>query len=225
MANVATSAYMWLKIGVKKRGKKFFRALKGDFFDNAGAVTAEDYREIMRGIDEVKPESYLEIGTGKGVSAINVYGYLREKFPSCHFYTLEIFPEHNENIKKKFGQHATFHALLGLSVTKEETTEPAFSELKNYNGPVNTLRDLLDKDFSNKKLDIAFIDSRKGSALAEFILIEKYISPKGIIYCHDILNRGKGVEVLTYMQQHKNKYDYDVLDTGAAGIIRIRLKK
>jgi predicted O-methyltransferase YrrM len=215
----------FLKKDVKKRLKKYYRALRGDHFDNAGAVTPQDYAVLQKGIDEVKPASYIEIGTGRGISASHVFEYLQQHFPACHFYTLEIFPGHYEAIRSKFQAHANFHALLGLSVTREETTDPAFQELKNYSGPVNTLRNLLEKEFSTKGVDIAFIDSRKGSALAEFKLLEKHMSPHGIIFCHDILNRGKGVEVLLYLQEHKEKYDYDVLDTGRAGMIRIRFRK
>ena len=224
MASPILSVYIWFKKNVKKRGKKILRAIKGDFFDNAGAVTPRDYEVLCQGIDEVKPSVYIEIGTGKGVSATYVFDYLKKNFPKCHFYTLEIFKEHYENIKLKYDSEPTFHALLGLSVTKTETTDPAFSELKNYHGPENTLRDLLEKDFTTKKVDIAFIDSRKGSALAEFLLLEKYISRSGIIFCHDILNRGKGVEVLLHLQQNKSRYDYDVLDTGAAGMIKIKFR-
>lgn len=221
---MAGSFYSFLKKGVKKRLKKYYRALRGDHFDNAGAVTEMDYTILKEGIDEVKPSSYIEIGTGKGISATHVFNYLQKNFPQCHFYTLEIFQQHYDAIREKYKDSAFFHALLGLSVTREETTNPAFDELVNYTGPVNTLRNLLEKDFNGKKVDIAFIDSRKGSALAEFKLIERHMSPKGIIFCHDILNRGKGVEVLLYLQQNKNRYDFDVLDTGPAGMIRIRLR-
>lgn len=221
---MAGSFYMFLKKGVKKRLKKYYRALRGDHFDNAGAVTEKDYEVLMRGIDEVNPLSYIEIGTGRGISATHVFQYLQQNYPNCHFYTLEIFTQHFEAIKLKFGSSANFHPLLGLSVTREETENPAFDELLNYKGPVNTLRNLLQEEFKTKKVDIAFIDSRKGSALAEFKLLEKYMSPKGIIFCHDILNRGKGVEVLLYLQQHKDQFDFDVLDTGPAGMIQVRLK-
>lgn len=219
---MAGSIYVFLKKGVKKRLKKYYRALRGDHFDNAGAVTEQDYAVLKQGIDEVKPSSYIEIGTGKGVSATHVYNYLQKNFPECQFYTLEIFQQHYEAIRVKYLHSPTFHALLGLSVSREETTNPAYDELANYTGPVNTLRNLLQENFKDKKVDIAFIDSRKGSALAEFLLLEKYMSPNGIIFCHDILNRGKGVEVLLYLQQHKNRFDFDVLDTGPAGMIRIR---
>lgn len=221
---MAGSVYLFLKKGIKKRLKKYYRALRGDHFDNAGAVTAEDYKLIMQGIDDVKPSSFIEIGTGRGISSSHIFPYLLQHFPSCDFYTLEIFPEHHKNIQMKFGEHSNFHAVLGLSVTREETTDPAHAELANYKGPVNSLRDLLKKDFSNRKVDIAFIDSRKGSALAEFKLLDEYMNPRGIIFCHDILNRGKGVEVLLYLQEHRDRYDYEVLDTGPAGMIRIRRK-
>ncbi len=218
---MTTSPYLFVKKKVKKRLKKYYRALRGDHFDNAGAVTPLDYQVIQIAIDEVKPKSYIEIGTGKGVSATHVFNYLQEKFPECHFYTLEIFPEHYENILRTYKDYPTFHALLGLSVTREETTNPAFDELANYKGPVDTLRELLKKEFSDKKVDMVFIDSRKGSALAEFKLVEQYIAKNGIVFCHDILNRGKGVEVLSYLQEFRDRYYYDVLDTGPAGIIRI----
>ncbi|MBP6335280.1 MAG: class I SAM-dependent methyltransferase [Bacteroidia bacterium] len=219
---MAPSAYLFVKKNIKKRLKKYYRALRGDHFDNAGAVTPLDYQVMQIAIDEIKPRSFIEIGTGKGVSATHVFNYLQEKFPACHFYTLEIFQEHYENILQKFSKNPNFHALLGLSVTRDETTNPAYDELANYKGPVNTLRDLLEREFSDTKVDMVFIDSRKGSALAEFKLVEQYMSPKGIVFCHDILNRGKGVEVLSYLQEFRDRYFYDVLDTGPAGIIRIR---
>ena len=219
---MSTSVYLFVKKKVKKRLKKYYRALRGDHFDNAGAVTALDYNVIQIAIDEVKPRSYIEIGTGKGVSATHVFNYLQDKFPACEFYTLEIFQEHYENILRKYKDYPTFHALLGLSVTRDETTNPAFDELVNYKGPVDTLRNLLESEYSEKKVDMVFIDSRKGSALAEFKLVEKYISKHGIVFCHDILNRGKGVEVLSYLQEFRERYIYDVLDTGPAGMIRIR---
>ncbi len=221
---MSTSVYLFLKKRIKKRLKKYYRALRGDHFDNAGAVTSLDYQIMQLGIDEVKPSSFIEIGTGKGISATHVFNYLREHFPSCHFYTLEIFPEHYENIRKKYLGVPTFHALLGLSVSREETTSPAYDELAGYKGPVNTLRELLKREFSDRKVDIVFIDSRKGSALAEFKLLEPYMSVNGIVFCHDILNRGKGVEVLSYLQEHRERYHYDVLDTGPAGMIRIRFQ-
>jgi len=114
--------------------------------------------------------------------------------------------------------------VLGLSISPEETTSPAREELRGYKGPVNVLRELIQNELAKTKIDVAFIDSRKGSALPEFFLVEKHLAPNGIIFCHDILNRGKGVEVLVYLQQHKERYEYDVLDTGAAGMIRIRIK-
>jgi predicted O-methyltransferase YrrM len=198
--------------------------LKGDYFYNAGAVTNHDCAVLKQGIDEVKPLNYIEIGTGKGISTTHIFNYLQTNFPQCHFYTLEIFKPYYDAICEKHKDSPCFHALLGLSVTREETTNPAYDELANYQGPVNILKNLLENDFGGKKVDIAFIDSRKGSALAEFKLIEKYLSPKDIIFCHDILNRGKGVEVLLYLQQNKSRYDFDILDTGHQGMIRIRLR-
>ena len=99
-----------------------------------------------------------------------------------------------------------------------------FGELKNYKGPNDILRNLLDDEFEKRHLDIAFIDSRKGTALPEFLLLEKKLSPNGIIFCHDILNRGKAVEILMFLQRHKDRYVYDVLDTGPCGMLRIKLK-
>jgi len=219
-----SSTYLYFKKNIRKRLKKYWRALRGDHFDNAGAVTDEDFRVLMDGIDQAKPAVYLEIGTGKGYSAIKVFNYLQEKFPACDFYTIDIFSEHVANIRARFPGSKTFHAVLGLSVSISETSSPAREELQGYKGPVNVLRDLLQSELSAKKIDIAFIDSRKGSALPEFFLVEKHLSKNGIIFCHDILNRGKGVEVLLYLQQHKDRYEFDVLDTGPAGMIRIRLK-
>lgn len=180
---------------------------------------------ILEGVDAVKPSLFIEIGTGKGISTSHIFEYLEKNFPDCTFYTIEIFKEHWENIQKRFGGRKNFNALLGLSVTKEETSDPAFTELSNYEGPQNVLRQLLENKLSGRKIDIAFIDSRKGSAVAEFHLILEHLNPAGIIFCHDILNRGKAVEVLSYIQQHKDKFDYNIFDTGSAGMLVIRLKK
>jgi predicted O-methyltransferase YrrM len=207
-----------------KRIKKFIRSRRGNHFDNAGAVTQLDYKLIMQGIDQVKPRVFIEIGTGKGVSTENIFTYLNNNYPDCEFYTIDIFKEHYNNILNRFKGYKKFHALLGLSVLKEETTDPAFTELKNYDGPQNVLRSLLENELKHRQADIAFIDSRKGSALSEFLLLLKYMNKEGIIFCHDILNRGKGVEVLTYIQKYKDKFDYDIIDTGPAGMLVIRLR-
>lgn len=221
---MAATYYSRFKKGVKKRLKKYVRSLKGDYFDNAGAVTEADFIELKKAIDQVNPRIYIEIGTGRGISASRIFSYMKERHPQCDFYTIDIFKEHADNIRKKFEGEPRFHALLGLSVMREETTDPARSELRDYKGPQNVLRELLRTELGGKNVDVAFIDSRKGSALAEFHLLLDHLAPGGIILCHDILNRGKGVEVLLYLQEHKQRFDYDILDTGPAGMLRIRRK-
>ena len=207
-----------------KKIRKFYKRLRGDHFDNAGAVTDKDFEVMVEGIDRVKPGTFIEIGTGKGYSAEKIFTHLQKHFPHCDFYTIDIFKPHVDAITNKFSNEKHFHAIHGLSVMKEQTTDPARTELKSYSGRQNVLYDLLHDGLKNRKIDIAFIDSRKGSALAEFMLIEKYLSPSGIIFCHDILNGGKGVEVLDHLKQNETRYDFEVLNTGAAGMIRIRLK-
>lgn len=68
---------------------------------------------------------------------------------------------------------------------------------------------------------LAFIDSRKGSALPEFKLLAGRLSPGGVILCHDILNGGKGVEVHEFIRAHPDEYDFEIINTGPDGLIRI----
>jgi len=112
---------------------------------------------------------------------------------------------------------------MGLSTRIDETTHPACEELIDYKGPTDTLKKLFKNDLRIKKVDIAFIDSRKGNALAEFLIISEHLSPNGIIFCHDILNFGKGVEVLDYIKNNMDVYKFEVIDTGPAGMIKIKL--
>jgi len=204
--------------------RNFINVLRGDKFSNSGAITNDDLEQIRIGIDEVKPKVFIEIGTGRGVSTKKIYDYLINNYPECHFYTIELFKKYYKSIRKHFSYSPTFHPVLGLSVCLEETTPPASSELNNYVGPKDILRDLFNDGLKNKKVDIAFIDSRKGSALAEFFILRKHLSKNGIIFCHDILNGGKGVEVLEYLQKHKKKYAFNVINTGPMGMIKIKLK-
>ncbi len=83
------------------------------------------------------------------------------------------------------------------------------------------LRSLLDTELAGRTIDLAFIDSRKGSALAEFTVLAARLSRDGTIFCHDVLNGGKGVEVLQYLKDNSDRYDFDVIDTGPDGLIRI----
>jgi predicted O-methyltransferase YrrM len=85
----------------------------------------------------------------------------------------------------------------------------------------------------NKKVDVCFIDSIRGSALSEFKIIINYLKENGIIFCHDILNGGKGVEIKEYLDVNKDKFEYEIIDTGTTtisekqvkpGMMRIRLK-
>ncbi len=202
--------------------RRLLNALQGDVFSNAGSITDEDFEQIRIGIEQVNPKIFIEIGTGKGISTKKIYNYLRSNYPKCHLYTLEVFKKYHNQIRKQFYDCHTFHALNGLSVLVEETTPPAYNELMHYSGPTDILRKLFNQDLKNRQVDIAFIDSRKGSARAEFLLLEKKLSSRGIIFCHDILNNGKGVEVLEYIQTHQDKYTFEVIDTGLEGMIKIR---
>jgi predicted O-methyltransferase YrrM len=204
--------------------KRVCNKLRGDIFSNPGPITDQDFEQIRMGINEVKPKLFIEVGTGGGVSTRKIYKYLRRNYSDCHFYTIEIFRKYYENVRKDFSHCSTFHAFVGLSVNREEATFPAYGELINYSGPADILRNLFKNEIKGKRVDIAFIDSRKGTALAEFSILEKNLSSKGIIFCHDILNNGKGVEVLEYIKKDEDKYSFEVIDTGAAGMIKIRLK-
>jgi predicted O-methyltransferase YrrM len=208
---------------VKKKIKKIISVLRKDYFSNPGPISEGDYLEILSSIDEIKPKIFVEIGTGKGISAEKIFNYLISKSSLCKFFTIDIYKKNCDMANSKFRNFSQFRALHGLSVSREETTSPAFDELKNYSGPQDILRNLI-KTLNKELIDIAFIDSRKGSALAEFLVLEKYLSQNGVIYCHDILNNGKGVEVLEYLNKNKNKYSFRVLDTGKEGLIKIKLK-
>lgn len=207
-----------------KYARSYFNRLQGDEFSNPGPITDEDFQQIKIGIDEVKPKVFIEIGTGKGISTKMIYNYLKKNYPECHFYTVEIFKKYFKSIMKRFADCPTFHPLLGLSVRREETTPPAYDELNNYSGPSDILRKLFNDKLKNRNVDIAFIDSRKGSSLAEFLILEKRLSEKGIIFCHDINNNGKGLEVLDFLENHKERYSFQVINTGPMGMIKIRLK-
>jgi predicted O-methyltransferase YrrM len=84
------------------------------------------------------------------------------------------------------------------------------------------LRTMFGGELRDKRVDIAFIDSRKGSAVAEFRILDEHLNENGIIFCHDILNGGKGVEVLQYLEARANRYEFHVINTGPHGMIRIR---
>lgn len=201
--------------------KKIIGNIKGDVFFNPGSITDRDFKEIRNTIDKVKPSTFIEIGTGRGISTLKIYNYLKTFYPSCHFYTVEIYKRYYNNIKQQFSNNKTFHSLLGLSVRREETTNPAHKELKNYSGPDDILRKLLNGELRGKKIDIAFIDSRKGTALAEFLILKERLSKNGVILCHDVLNDGKGVEVLEYLKNHQDKFRFEIINTGPQGLLKI----
>jgi predicted O-methyltransferase YrrM len=193
------------------------------FKNQAAEFPLADFEVIRQGIDGVKPKTFIELGTGVGTSTALIFDYLERHCPECEFWTIEIDRALADAAQARYAKRPGFSAMWGLTVTPEETTDPARSELGEYSGPVNTLRDVLTQ-IGERGVDIAFIDSRKGSSLAEFKLLEKALSPHGIIYCHDILNGGKGVEVLMYIQKHKDVFDYDVSDSSQYGMIRISHK-
>jgi radical SAM protein with 4Fe4S-binding SPASM domain len=195
-----------------------------NIFQNPYPIRNSDFLEIKKGIGEVKPNTFVEIGTGPGVSTRKIYSYLTENYPKCIFYTIDNLRTFFEGINQDFGHDKTFNAILGVSVKHNETTNPAYNELINYSGPTNVLRDLLKKNFQNKKLDMAFIDSRKGTSLAEFKILIQHLSEEGIIYCHDVLNGGKGVEVLEYLHKNENKFEFRVIDSSDMGLLKIKFK-
>jgi hypothetical protein len=208
---------------IKRTIGKAIRRKRGDIFQNQGVFAAADFEVIRKGIDEVRPKTFIELGTGEGTATEMIFRYLEKYYSECEFWTIEIFRPLAEAVQTRFGANPKFHAVWGLTVTPEETTDPARSELVSYTGPIDRLRKILDQ-IVGQGVDMALIDSRKGSSLAEFKLLEQRLSPGGIIYCHDILNRGKGVEALMYLQQHKDRFDYDIFDTSPEGIIRIKIK-
>jgi predicted O-methyltransferase YrrM len=207
-----------------KRVKKASLRKQGDFFGNPGPIFENDFEELRKGIVEIRPKVYVEIGTATGISASRTFIYLKEHNPECEFYTLDIFEKYSRSIAHRFSNEPRFHALTGLSVRINETDDPARKELKNYRGPTDVLRKLFSEALAGKKLDIAFIDSRVGTALPELLVLEEYLADNGIIFCHDILNRGKGVEVLFHLELNRDRYEFEVVNTGPAGIIKIRLK-
>lgn len=203
--------------------RKIILALCGNVFTNPGPIKDQDFEQIRKAIDEVNPKTFIEIGTGTGVSTRAIYGYLRKNNPQCEFYTIEINKNYHKKIKEEFHGCATFHAILGLSVNREDTTDPARKELTLYFGPTNTLRDIVNNDLKDTQIDIAFIDSRVGTSLPEFLFLKDHLSPHGIIFCHDAREGGKGLEVLEYLKKHEDEFLYEVLDTGYE-MLKIRNK-
>ncbi|MFM2136431.1 MAG: Methyltransferase domain [Bacteroidota bacterium] len=215
-------SFQYVRRAARKRLKRFMGRLKGDYFDNVGAVTTKDLEVITQAVDRLRPSLFIEIGTGKGFSTRGIFRHLNAHFPDCTFYTIDIFKEYLDAVRKEFENNTAFHSCHGLSVRREETTDPAFTELKNYSGPQNVLRDLFERELKSRKVDIAFIDSRKGTAVPEFAVLAQHLSSDGYIFCHDILNGGKGVELVNHLDTCKDAFRYEVLDTGPAGMIRIR---
>ena len=199
--------------------------VRGNVFANPGPITEDDFRTLKRGVDEVKPRIFLELGTGRGISTTKLFGYLSQRYPTCHFYTIDAFKPFTDTVQSKYLEDPTFHAIHGLTLTREETTPPAYNELFYYSGPVNVLRNLLQSELKGQPIDIAFIDSRKGTALAEFMFLEGHLSRHGLIFCHDVLNQGKGVEVLAHLRANEGKYLFEVIDTGPAGMIKAKLRQ
>jgi predicted O-methyltransferase YrrM len=212
---------MSLRRYIPKSVKQAVRRAMGDRFQNHGAISELDFAAMREEIDRVRPAVFIEIGTGTGVSTRRLFAYLKAAGIACEFYTIELFEQHFRAIAAAIAD-PRFHPIHGLSVTVAETTDPARAELADYRGPQNVLRDLLRRELAGKPVDMAFIDSRKGSALAEFKALAERLAPDGAVFCHDILNGGKGVEVLTYLQDHEASFRFRVIDTGPDGIIRVR---
>jgi predicted O-methyltransferase YrrM len=210
------SLLSYLPTPVKRLGRKII----GDRFQNHGEISDRDFIEIRTAMDRIRPSVFIEVGTGKGISTKRIFSHLVGLDVAFDLYSIEIFAQHHARIAQAI-RDPRFHPILGLSVRIEETTDPARSELATYNGPQNVLRSLLDTELAGRTIDLAFIDSRKGSALAEFKVLAARLSSDGTIFCHDVLNGGKGVEVLQYLKDHSDHYDFDVIDTGPDGIIRI----
>ncbi len=196
---------------------KTYSHLRGDIFANAGPIDDNDSISLKKSINQIKPRIFIEVGTGRGASTREIYKYLHANCPNCHFYTIDILKKFTEAVDKEF-PYETFHTYVGLSVLKEEVTSPASEEVKDYSGPANILRKII-KDLNDKKVDMAFIDSRKGSALSEFKILEKHLSSKGIIFCHDAYV-GKGVEVVEYLRRNRNKFGYEIIPT-KAGLLKV----
>lgn len=199
--------------------KQFGKRIIGDRFQNDGGITDLDFEVMRRDIDRIRPGVFIELGTGTGVSTRKLFYAVRQQGLPFAFYTFEIFKRHRNAIRKAIPD-PTFHPIWGFSVTREETTEPCHSQLEGYNGPQNILRTVLNTDLAGRKVDMAFIDSNKGCAVAEFKLLAERLSKDGVIFCHDILNRGKGAEVVEHLKT-RSDFRYEVIDTGPSGIIRI----
>jgi predicted O-methyltransferase YrrM len=213
------SVLSYLPTPIKRLGRKII----GDRFQNHGGISERDFDEIRNAMDRIRPSIFIEVGTGTGVSTRRIFAHLVDHGIVCDLYSIEIFERHHARIQEAISDRR-FHPILGLSVLVEETTDPARSELASYRGPQNVLRSLLATELAGRTIDLAFIDSRKGGALAEFKVLSERLSPAGTIFCHDVLNGGKGVEVLQFLQEHSDRYEFDVIDTGPDGIIRIGLR-
>ncbi|MCX6276299.1 MAG: hypothetical protein NTV09_13945 [Bacteroidetes bacterium] len=70
------SGFHKLKTFAKKRIKKIVRAIRGDYFNNAGAVTEMDLQLIREAINQVKPSIFIEIGTGTGASSRGIFKHI-----------------------------------------------------------------------------------------------------------------------------------------------------
>lgn len=181
-------------------------------FTNSGGITPKDGELLIESVNEINPKIYIEIGTGSTFSASKVFDYLIKKSIDCKFYTIDINSEIINKINETYKAYPNFKALQGLSVTKDELTSRAKSRSSGYKGNDDVLRKLLGE--LNQKVDICFIDSIKGSSLAEFKIIVEHLQDNGVIFCHDILNNGKGVEVKEYLDLHPEKFTYEIIDTG-----------
>ncbi|HET9149522.1 MAG TPA: class I SAM-dependent methyltransferase, partial [Alphaproteobacteria bacterium] len=175
--------------------KRFGKRILGDRFQNDGGINDADFDVIRKDIDRVRPSVFIEIGTGVGISARKIFAYLKAQGRPFDFYSIDIFKGHLK-VANAAMPDANFHPVWGLSVTVDETDEPARSTLAGYDGPQNVLRNIINTDLAGKTVDIAFIDSAKGSALPEFKVLAEHMTPNGAIFCHDITNGDKGVEVL-----------------------------
>ena len=213
------SVLSYLPRPIKRLGRKII----GDRFQNDGGISDRDFDEIRSAMDRIHPSIFIEVGTGTGISTKRIFGHLVGLGTPFDLYSIEIFEHYHARIARAISDRR-FHPILGLSVLIEETTDPARSELANYRGPQNVLRTLLTTEIAGRVIDLAFIDSRKGSALAEFKLLAERLSCDGAIFCHDVLNGGKGVEVLHFLEAHRDRYVFDVIDTGPDGIIKIGLR-
>lgn len=203
-----------IKEEMKVKINKLDRLLYGD--SAPGGITDEDFDAIKKGIDEVKPKVFIEIGAGRSTRL--VFEYLCKKCPSCVFYTIDPIIRFLEKAGQDFETHKNFNSLLGLSVKKEDLVSPALEEFGTYSGDENILVDLLESKFKNRKVDMLFIDSREGSAVAEFKAIEKYLSAKAIVFCHDVLNGGTGHELQEYLKDKPYKC---TIEPSSVGTLRV----